>query len=259
MNKMISVIIPTYNEEKNIGRCLKSLDTQTVPRGEFEVIVVDGKSDDRTVKVAKKYADKVIQQKGEGVGGARNDGVMISKGSIIACTDADCVLPKTWIERIQKNFKKETIVAVYGLLKPIDILENMENKTKKTEAKLVKLKIEYKKIKYKTSFFFSNLFMILTPIFGYHHLCAANCAFDRESFLKVGGYKPLKYLDDIDIDSRLKILGEIILDKKMVVGYSIRRIEKIGIKKFVYMFIINFIKLMFGGEIKQSYHKEDYS
>ena len=251
MNKMISVIIPTYNEEKNIERCLKSLNNQTVPRNQFEIIVVDGNSNDRTVEIARKYADKVIQQKSEGVGGARNDGVDFSKGNIIANTDADCVLPKNWIESIQKNFKKENVVAVYGLLKPIDILEN--------EIKKGKLNLTKLKAKYKVSFIVSNLFMKLTHIIGYHHLCAANCAFDRESFLKVGGYKPLKYLDDIEINSRLKIFGKIVLDKNMIVYYSVRRLKKTGIKKTLYMFTKNFIKLMFRREINEKYNKENYS
>jgi len=91
---MISVIVPTYNEEKNIERCLKSLENQTIPRNKFEVIIVDGQSKDRTVEIAKKYADKVIQQKSKGVGGARNDGVEIARGNIIAVTDADSILFK---------------------------------------------------------------------------------------------------------------------------------------------------------------------
>jgi len=249
---MISVVIPTYNEEKNIERCLKSLNNQTISRKEFEVIIVDGGSKDRTVEIAKKYSDKVIQQTSEGIGGARNDGVISSKGNIIANTDADCILPKDWIERIRKNFENENIIAVYGLLKPIDILENLENGDKEK-------KIYFIKLKYKISFIISNLFMVLTSYIGYHHLCAANCAFNRESFLKVGGYEPLKYLDDIEIDSRLKHLGKIILDKNMIIGYSVRRFEKIGIKKTFYMFTKNFIKLMFRREIKENYNKHDYS
>ena len=45
---MISVIVPTYNEEKGITACLKSLCSQTLPREEYEIIVVDGNSSDRT-------------------------------------------------------------------------------------------------------------------------------------------------------------------------------------------------------------------
>ena len=49
---MISVIIPTYNEEENIAQCLVSLSHQTVPRDEYEIIVVDGGSKDATREIA---------------------------------------------------------------------------------------------------------------------------------------------------------------------------------------------------------------
>jgi GT2 family glycosyltransferase len=101
--------------------------------------------------------------------------------------------------------------------------------------------------------------MILTNYIDYHHLCAANCAFNRESFLKIGGYKSLKYLDDIEIDWRLKKLGRIILDKNMIMSYSVRRFKKDSIKKTFYMFTKNFIKLMFRKEIKENYNKQNYS
>ena len=51
---MISVVIPTYNEEKNIKKCLKQFDNQTLNRDKFELIVVDGNSTDKTREIAEK-------------------------------------------------------------------------------------------------------------------------------------------------------------------------------------------------------------
>ncbi|MBI4896489.1 MAG: glycosyltransferase, partial [Candidatus Aenigmarchaeota archaeon] len=76
---MISVVIPTYNEEKNIEQCLLNIAHQTIPRHAYEIIVVDGKSKDKTRQIAEKYADKIIIQTSQGVGGARNDGVATAK------------------------------------------------------------------------------------------------------------------------------------------------------------------------------------
>src|SRR5512137_80909 len=101
---MISVIIPTFNEEENIAQCLVSLSHQTIPRNEYEIIVVDGGSKDNTCEIARKYADVVFTQTSKKVGGARNDGVMAAKGDIIATTDADCILPPDWIKRVAENF-----------------------------------------------------------------------------------------------------------------------------------------------------------
>src|SRR3989304_1863883 len=101
---MISIIIPTYNEENYIEKCLKSLSNQTLPRNKYEIIIVDGGSKDRTIDIARKYVDKVIRQKSKGVGGARNDGVNAAKYGVIATTDADVIVPDNWLERIVKRF-----------------------------------------------------------------------------------------------------------------------------------------------------------
>jgi len=66
---MISVIIPTYNEEANITACLESLCQQTLDRDEYELIVVDGNSKDRTCELALEYADMVMTQTSKKVGG----------------------------------------------------------------------------------------------------------------------------------------------------------------------------------------------
>ena len=66
---MISVIVPSFNEEANIAQCLVSLSHQTISRSEYEIIVVDGGSTDKTCEIARKYADMVFIQKSKKVGG----------------------------------------------------------------------------------------------------------------------------------------------------------------------------------------------
>jgi len=97
-NKKVSVVIPAYNEESYIGACLNSLANQTLDRRDYEIVVVDGGSEDETVDIAREYADNVIIQHSKGVGGARNDGVEVSSGEIVAMTDADIILPCNWLE-----------------------------------------------------------------------------------------------------------------------------------------------------------------
>jgi len=57
---LVSVIIPTLNEEKNIGRCLESIGKQTYPKERIEVIVVDNNSMDKTRKIVKKFASLCV-------------------------------------------------------------------------------------------------------------------------------------------------------------------------------------------------------
>jgi Glycosyltransferases involved in cell wall biogenesis len=99
---VISVIIPALNEEDVIEYCLQSLENQNYKN--FEIIVVDGGSKDRTVEIAEKYA-RVIKQKSKTIGGARKEGTLAAKGDILAFTDADTIFDPNWLSSIEKSMK----------------------------------------------------------------------------------------------------------------------------------------------------------
>ncbi|HSX16102.1 MAG TPA: glycosyltransferase family A protein [Candidatus Saccharimonadales bacterium] len=95
----ISIIIPAYNEERHLARCLDAVAAQT--RGPYEVIVVDNNSTDRTAAIAKKHKFvKLLHEPRQGVVFARNRGFDAARGNIIARIDADTVLPPDWLERV---------------------------------------------------------------------------------------------------------------------------------------------------------------
>ncbi len=241
---MITVVVPTYNEEKNIERCLKALANQTIPRDSYEIIVVDGDSKDRTTEIAARYADRVIRQVSHGVGGARNDGVMVAKGDIIATTDADCLPDEDWLKTILEDFSDEEIVAVTGYLDPMipDDMEGIEAGT------------------YRYAFKVANGLRKAGSLVGYHHLCGANTAFRRDAFLEVKGYSDLAYSDDIEIGKRLKEQGKMAMDDRVQVDYSIRRIQKLGIAKYTWMILKNdFNVVVLGAKPKKGdYVKQNY-
>ena len=106
MNKrkpFISIIIPTLNEEGYIENCLKSIKSQSYKN--YEIIVVDGGSKDKTVKIAKKYANKVIIDKRRGPAVARNTGAKHAKGDILIFSDADVIFPRGSLRKIKKEFE----------------------------------------------------------------------------------------------------------------------------------------------------------
>ncbi len=99
----ISIIIPAYNEERYLQRCLDAISVQTSKP--YEVIVVDNNSRDGTTRVAKEYPFvRVVSEARQGIVFARNTGFNAAKGEIIARIDADTVLPADWLERTQLFF-----------------------------------------------------------------------------------------------------------------------------------------------------------
>src|SRR3989344_4823515 len=114
----ISVVIPAYNEEKYISRCLDSLVAQKT-HYEFEVIVVDNNSSDRTDIFAQKYKSrldlKIIKELHQGRGAARASGFAEARGDLILGTEADTQLPSDWIETLCNSlYSSSEIVAVSG-------------------------------------------------------------------------------------------------------------------------------------------------
>jgi glycosyltransferase involved in cell wall biosynthesis len=84
-NLNVSIIIPTLNEGKCIGKVLEEL----IKKYNYEIIIVDGNSRDDTVKISKGFGVKVLFQEEPGFGSAIKTGLMAAKGEIIVCMDGD--------------------------------------------------------------------------------------------------------------------------------------------------------------------------
>ncbi len=105
-----SVVIPAYNEAKYIERTLSALKNQTFK--DFEIIVKDGKSQDQTVKIGRKYTKKVVSQKDTSAADARNQGAQHATGQILVFLDADTALPPKTLAHFSELMKNEDIVGV---------------------------------------------------------------------------------------------------------------------------------------------------
>jgi glycosyltransferase involved in cell wall biosynthesis len=84
------------------------------------VIVVEGGSSDKTVEVAKEFADKVVIDSKRPVGAVRNAGARIVSGDVLAFIDADTVACPFWIETITQSFNDNCLVGVTGPTLPLD-------------------------------------------------------------------------------------------------------------------------------------------
>lgn len=110
---LVSVVVTTKNEERNIANCLKSIKQQDYPGDEIEIIVVDNSSSDRTKEIAGKYTNKVFN-KGPERSAQRNFGVEKSKGEYIIYLDADMIPSERVIaECVGAVRRDKDLVALY--------------------------------------------------------------------------------------------------------------------------------------------------
>ena len=100
----VSVIIPTYKDWDRLSKCLLALENQTFNSNEFEIIVVD--NDPKSQKI-KRYSNKnlkIISEYKVGSYAARNRGIKIAKGELLAFTDSDCIPCPEWISTGYRDF-----------------------------------------------------------------------------------------------------------------------------------------------------------
>ena len=119
MNKQkVSIIIRTKNEDNWLEACIKSIKSQTYKN--FEIILVDNNSKDRTLEIAKKYKIKIIKIKKFLPGKAINLGIRNSNGSIIVCLSAHCIPTNNkWLLNLIKPLKNKKVAGCYGRQKPL--------------------------------------------------------------------------------------------------------------------------------------------
>jgi glycosyltransferase involved in cell wall biosynthesis len=123
---MISVIIPTYNEEDVIYKCIESLSYQTLT--DFEVIVIDDGSNDDTLNILSgvpnsKFGMRVLRSEHIGAGAARNLGAASAKGEILVFVDADMTFEKDFLGRLIEPIEK----GAKGTFSKEEIVSNWDN------------------------------------------------------------------------------------------------------------------------------------
>ena len=205
----LSIVIPAYNEEKNLGKSLESLCAQDTTES-FEVIVVDNNSTDRTAEVARSFsknlAIKVIKQTIKGRGPARKKGFDEALGEIIFSTDADSTVSPDWIRTYLEYFKDKKVVAVTSL----------------------PCIVEYSSLKNKCFSFLVHLTMyVYRFLFGHYWLSGFSFAIRKDIYISSGGFDAeLNFAEDLDLGFKVHALGgSIAWNKKARVVFSGRRFK----------------------------------
>jgi glycosyltransferase involved in cell wall biosynthesis len=103
----ISVIVPVFNQARRLGDCLDALLQQNIGAGGFVVIVVDNRSSDDSMAVARQRpAVRLLSEPSRGAYAARNRGIRAAQGALVAFTDADCIAREDWLSRLQERLVK---------------------------------------------------------------------------------------------------------------------------------------------------------
>jgi len=203
----VSVVIPAYNEEGYIKKCLTSITNQS-ERAD-EIIVVNNNSTDKTEVIAKKFDVKIVNEKTQGMTPARNRGFNSAKYEIIARCDADTVVPKDWIRIIKNNFKKGDLDALTG-----PVFFNDSEILKSTST--IPADLAWKSFK-----LIAN---------GKKYLIGPNMAITKKIWTQVKNIVEMddkKVHEDMDLSLKIaKVGGKIGYDPTLIVGISARRLKK---------------------------------
>ncbi len=223
----ISVIIPALNEEKNLGKTLDAILSSDYPN--FEVIVSDNGSSDKTSEIAKSKGVKVVREERKGTLWAREAGRKIANGKTLAFLDADCLPESDWLSLGAKHFANREIVAVTG---PYDYYDG--------PAFFRWFSLASQKYIYCP-------FNTLLRFFGRGMLIEGNTFIRASSLEAIGGFDTsiTFYGDGTDTAKRLAAHGKIIFDNKLVLKTSARRFKTEGALKIIWLYIFFFFRTAF--------------
>lgn len=134
VSPFVSVIVPAYNAEKTIKMCIESLLNLDYPKNQYEIIIVDNNSKDKTKEIIQKYpVTYLLEDKIQTSYAARNTGIRHAKGEIMAFTDSDCIADYNWLKEGVKPFVDKEVVGLGGNVlsyKPEYYIEKYQDRKK---------------------------------------------------------------------------------------------------------------------------------
>ncbi len=227
----ISVVIPTLNEEEYIEDALSSLTNQFIPK-KYEIIICDGFSNDKTVEIAKKYADKIVYENKRTISAGRQTGAKAAEGDVIVCAGADVYVESDWLDVLTRPIFKKTHVASIGPVFPRDG-NSVENAF--SHAVL------------------GPLSKVLSRI-NTHFVIADNMALCAKTFRGIGGFNPsLVTGEDTDLIMRMKKKGKIAYLPNAQSYVSMRRVREWGYWRYLSFHTSNFLSFHFNGKSHDKY------
>ncbi len=227
---MLSIIIPTYNEEKCLPKLLDSIRKQEYKN--YEVIIADANSGDRTRQIAKKYGCRVVKGGMPAVG--RNNGAKMAKGDILLFLDADSLIGNGFLENALRDIKKRNLDAAGTYLHPLS-----KNMLDRIFLGIFNLWI------YSTQYFYPNA-------------CGSGIFCKKDLHDKIKGFdETIRLSEDMDYARRTGKHGKFRIIKNSRLIYSMRRYEKEGRFKVGLKLFLSAVYRLFFGEIRSDVFKYD--
>lgn len=193
--KFISVIIPAYNAQKTIHKCLSALLKSDYDVNSFEVIVVDNNSNDQTAEIVKSIPRVTyIKETTQGRSYARNTGAKSARGELLAFVDSDVFVEAGWLSHLAAGFEKDYVGGGQGRIIPCD---------QDGQLSLNKFRIRQQTESTDGTNIILRLMYIESPMVN-----SAACMYRKEAFHFVGGFDVLlERHEDIDLSKRVSLAG----------------------------------------------------
>lgn len=212
-----SIIIPTLNEEKNLGICFKSLMEQTYK--DFEVIIVDGGSKDNTVDMAERYGFDILEvekTRPHDVSAAKNEGARHSRCDLLFFLDADMAMEPNCLEVLAEGFQEPDIVGIACKVLPLEG-NSLES------------------VMYECN----NILARVANRVGVHEFSYFSChSYRKDCFEKVGGFREdLLACEDLDLSLRLRHLGRYLVTPRTILWTSPRRLREWSYSGYVLRYL----------------------
>ena len=222
---MLSIIIPTLNEEKILSQTITALHNLNIT--DYEVIISDGHSTDGTVAIARSLADKVVVHDGvvrQTIAGGRNAGASEARGEYLVFIDADVFIP-----RINSFFERA-----------LDLFEHDD----RLEGLTVFLKVLPEHVTKSDRLFFSIVNRINQFSNNFLHTGTSSGEFQmvrKSTFSKLGGYNEAMAVgEDNDFFSRISKIGKTRVATDLHVLHTSRRAHAVGWPSLLAIWIANF-------------------
>jgi glycosyltransferase involved in cell wall biosynthesis len=242
----ISFLIPAFNEEKQIGQCLGSVQKEIARAGlehDTEIIVINNASTDRTREIVLGCSGvHLVDEPQKGVSRARQAGFLASRGELLANIDADTLVPPGWLDAVTRDFARDPqLVALSGPFIYYDLPVFQRDLIHGLMS----------------TFSAPNFFLQYVLRIG-AVLQGGNFVVRRDALLKIGGFDTSIdfYGDDANLARRMSKVGYVKWAPRLSVYTSGRRLKKEGVARTIWRYAVNFFWSTFIGRPYTTEHTD---